>query len=198
MTQSYLDAANDMKRDIAAKVATIKSSPEMVSVMAMLPLLNGMEALLNQPRTTLGALFALESTEGAATPTLALQPDEFVNLPALEAAKKYLRMAGKPARPFREIVKAIKDHGGEVGREDRLKIQLVRSTSDIKKVGEDRFGLTAWYPPRKGRPVGSQNRQVGDVLDDDVEDVELQPDAEADELEPETENAPPEGEALPE
>ena len=150
----------------------------MGEVVKLLPILNGLETLLNHPRTTLGSLFAMDASADAAGATVALQPDEFVHLPALDAAKKYLRMAGKPARPFNEIVEAIKTHGGEVGREDRLRIQLVRSTSDIKKVGEDHFGLTIWYPARKGRPVGSANRPAGaedDVQGDVVEEEIAEP-----------------------
>jgi hypothetical protein len=191
--QSFADAANDLRRQITEKVTDIKSSPEMTAILQLVPLLNGLEALLGQPPTSLGALFALgeSSAAGAIVQTAALRPDEFVHLPALEAAKRYLKKAGQPARPFKEIVEAIKTHGGEVGREDRLKIQLIRSTADIKKVGDDLFGLLEWYPSRRGRPVGSGGARGTEV---DAAD-ESSSDASEHEKAIEEENAPPEGEA---
>jgi hypothetical protein len=191
---SYSQAADDMRRDIQQKVETIKDSPEMREITRLLPILNGLEQLLDHPPTSLSQLFALPGSPEASG-AASLLPDTFVHMTTLDAAKKYLKIVGKPARPFREIVEAIKAHGGEVGREDRLRIQLVRSTAEVKKVGDDRYGLLEWYPSRRGRPVGSPNQRStaeseAEPTDDELETNEQPEGAELHDDEQEVDPAP--------
>jgi hypothetical protein len=188
MTDTISAAADDLRQQICEKVDRIKGDPAMGEIVKMQAALNGLEDFLNRPRTTLGALFGLDG--GAAiAPMAAMQPDEFVNLPALDAAKRFLRKVGKPARPFSDIVRGVRSGGGVVNYEDKLRTQLVRS-NDVKKVADDLFGLAEWYPARKGRPPaegGSKAVRPASLADlnDDGED-------EHEEVEsPNAENAPP-------
>ncbi len=158
MTDSIFAAVTSLREQIQTKVDAIKSDPAMAEILKLQKALNALEVLLGRSATSLSQVFALEEGDGGGSPSVA--PDEFVHVPALDAAKRYLKKAGKPARPFAEIVAAIKAGGAVVTAEDRLRIQLVRSTSEVKKVGDDLFGLLDWYPARKGRPPGSKGRAV--------------------------------------
>lgn len=152
-------AADKLREEISAHLEELKANPLIVEIQKKQKALNSLEELLGVPLTKTSKIFALGASlqEGEPVP---VEPDEFVHLSMLEAAKLYLRKAGKPARTIGEIIGAIRSGGGIVTAEDRLKIQLVRSTAEVKKVGEDRFGLLEWYPARKGRPPGSAGRSA--------------------------------------
>lgn len=156
MDHAIAAAADALRATIAAKVEEVKANPTMAEILRHHMALNSLEDVMGRPKTSLASLFALESSAGGAAPAISFPPDEFVNLPALDAAKRFLRKVGKPARPFADIVKGIRAGGGVVNYEDKLRAQLVRS-NDVKKVGDDLWGLMEWYPARKGRPPAEAN-----------------------------------------
>jgi hypothetical protein len=101
---------------------------------------------------------------------ISVEPDEFVGLDALDAAKKFLKKPRK-AVPFKDIVAAIRAGGGDPGSEQKLKVSLARSTWDIVKVGEDRFGLLEFYPHiKRGKKKNgaSKNEAVDAVAETEV------------------------------
>jgi hypothetical protein len=156
MSQEIQNAADALRRQAAEKVEGIKGDPRLAEVIQVLTALNALEVLLQQPKTTLAALFAPE-TGGGAGPvmmTASVAVDEFVNLSPLEAAKQYLDKIGRPARNLDDIIKGIKAGGGDVPNKSALRNQLNRS-AEVKAVSGDVFGLAAWYPKKRGRPVGS-------------------------------------------
>jgi hypothetical protein len=174
MNQEMQSAAAALRRELGEKVAAIKNDPQMAEVMEMVRVLNGLEGLIQQSKTTLAQVFALEDGTATAAITPTVAPDEFVHIAALEAAKRYLRKVGKPAREFREIVTAIKAGGGEVRDEAALRNSLIRSTADIKKVSDSLFGLLEWYPARRGRPPGSKSTNGQNDAQDDGEQQQTQ------------------------
>ena len=186
MDDAISSAADNLRAQIQAKVDQVKSDPVMAELIKLQTALNALEAVLGRPATSLAQFFALESG-GTPTMTTAIAPDEFVNLPMLDAAKRFLRKVGKPARPFGDVVRGVRAGGGLVNYEDKLKIQLVRS-NDVKKVGEDLFGLADWYPARKGRPPADGARTTRAASLSEFTDEEG-PKGD------ENENASPEGEA---
>src|SRR6266702_6527734 len=112
MSQEIQTAADKLRGQIAEKVATIKGDPQMIEVIQLLAALNGLEPLLQQPKTTLSSFFALNGEAASAGSTTVaaaegrrpvITRDEFVHVPALEAAKRYLRKAERPARSLDEI-----------------------------------------------------------------------------------------------
>lgn len=168
MTDPLNAAADKLKEEINEHVAELKASPLVVEIQKKQKALNALEELLGVPATKLGTILSLGTATEEGAP-VEVGPDEFVHLPMLDAAKAYLKKAGKPARDIDEIIAAIRRGGGIVTAVDRLKTQLVRSTSEVKKVSDTHFGLLEWYPARKGRPPGSPNRSAGHADDDDAD-----------------------------
>lgn len=167
MTDPLTTAAQKLKEEITEHVEEVKSNPLIAEILKKKKALNALEELLGLPTTKLGQILSLDAEESA---QVHVGPDEYVHLPMLDSAKAYLRKAGKPARTIEEIIEAIRRGGGVVSNEDRLKVQLVRSTGEIKKVGDGLFGLLEWYPARKGRPPGSPNRGSDRIDADDDDD----------------------------
>lgn len=142
MNEAYRDALGQARQDLGLKVSEVKSSPLMAEILELHQMLNGLESVLKEPKTSLGALFNLTPEKG--TETVQVRFDEFVGLPSLDASKKYLKMCSD-ARPFSEIVTAVRDGGGRIDNEEELKTSLSRSTFDIIKIG-DRYGSIEKYP----------------------------------------------------
>jgi hypothetical protein len=166
MSNEIINAAESLRRQAAEKVEAIKGDPRMTEVLQVLAALNALETLLQQPKTTMSALFALEIGESAPVTGSAFLLDEFVNVTPLEAAKKYLAKVGRPARNLDDIIKGIKAGGGEVTNRSVLRNQLNRS-GEVKTIGDDVFGLTEWYPKKRGRPVGSGGASGSEAQDDE-------------------------------
>lgn len=162
MNEAYRNALDQARQDLAAKVAEIKSTPLMLEVLELHQMLNGLESLLKEPKTSLGSLFNLTPEDGEAT--IRVRFDEFVGLTSLDAAKKYLRKCSD-ARPFPEIAGAIRNGGGKVDNEEDLRTSLSRSTLDIIKIG-DRYGAIEKYPhvkrggKIKRKPADSSSQTV--------------------------------------
>jgi len=143
--QAFQAAADEIRRQIDEKVALIKADPVMNEVLKLHEVLNGLEKLMDQPRTSLGDLLGFATEEASRLPgPPSVRFDEFFGLAALEAAKKYLKKC-TDARPFQEIVDAIRSGGGKVESEEDLRKGLSRSTLDMVKIG-DRYGLREHYP----------------------------------------------------
>jgi uncharacterized protein YoaH (UPF0181 family) len=100
------------------------------------------------PRTSLSAIFALED-EKPSSDTVQVAAHDFFAMPALDAAKKYLKRKGIPTH-FDEIVAGIKAGGALFESEEKLRESLVRSTYEIKKVG-DMYGLTEWLGQKSAK-----------------------------------------------
>jgi hypothetical protein len=153
MTDSLKEAALEIRRQIEQKVELLKASPEMVEVMTLHRGLNGLEDVLREARTVLADFFdpMLGTLEIAAPPLPApgARFDEFYGVSDLQAAKIYLKKR-TDARPFDEIVAAIRSGGAKVESEEKLRIGLSRSTLDIVKI-RDRYGHLDNYPDEKAR-----------------------------------------------
>lgn len=155
MNEVYMNALVQARMDLADKVALIKSSPVMAEILELHQTLNGLESLLKEPKTPLGSLFNL-SLDGE-EPSIRVRFDEFIGLSPLDAGKKYLRKC-QDARPFEEILTAIREGGAKVDNEDDFRRSLTRSTMEIIKIGE-RYGALEKYPDIKARRVAKARKQ---------------------------------------
>ncbi len=166
-TESLREAAKTIREQIDQKVAAIKSDPVMMDVLKLQTALNTLEGLMGEPSTSLAHLFGMQDEASTA-----MRPDEFYGLSALDAAKKYLEKRGE-ARPFNEIVEAIRAGGGKVESEEDLKLSLARSTYEVAKVNENTYGLVKFYAHvKRGRKrKGESEAQDADTDHEDLADV---------------------------
>jgi hypothetical protein len=156
MSSPFETAATEARRLAEEFAAELKQHPAMSGLIRNHAGLNAIEDLMQVQRTSLGELLGLGDLAATGGSQLSrVKFDEFVAVPALEAAKKYLRK-GNDARPFQEIVDAIKAGGGKVEDEENLRVGLSRSTLDIVKLG-DRYGLLEHYP--RIQRGGSKNKK---------------------------------------
>jgi hypothetical protein len=83
----------------------------------------------------------------AKKPSVQLTSDTFFNLSLVDATKKYLRMAGRPARSTDEIAEALSRGGLPDVSKTSLSAVLFRAVKgrQIVKVGKGHWGLTEWY-----------------------------------------------------
>jgi len=189
MSDAILAAAEELRRKIDEKVGVIKADPNMAEVLRLQQGLNALEEIVGQPKSTLAQLFGLDApTAEASTSVYSIRPDEYYGLDPLDAAKRYLKRRGQ-ARPFKEIVEAIRRGGCKADNEQDLKMRMARSTYEVAVLPDEHYGLVEFYPHLK-RGKGSKKRAVGATPDaaaaghDDTE----QPDHEE---EHEEENASP-------
>jgi hypothetical protein len=177
MNEQVQTAADAIRSEVTQKANSLMADPQMTELVQLIHGLNALEGILQKPKTTLASLFLVkgEAPASVTATNVTVARDEFVHIPALEAAKRYLRKVGKTtakeARTLDEIVNAIKSGGGEVPNISVLRTQLIRSTADIKKVSEDVFGLLEWYPKKRGRPVGSGGAST-DAVEQAIEQYE--------------------------
>ena len=87
---------------------------------------------------------------------------------ALDAAKAYLRKQ-RDARPFPEILEAVRGGSAKVEAENKLRTQVSRSTLDVVKIN-DRYGWLDNYPHEKSKRLKGIRR--GPVADDPKDDSE--------------------------
>jgi hypothetical protein len=174
MTDPIKEAAAEIRRRIEDKVAELRATPAMTEVMTLHPSLNALEDVLREPRTSLAEFFgdffgsSLPGTVGVSRPVSpAVKFDEFYGMSDLPAAKAYLKKRSD-ARPFDEIVAAIRSGGGKVESEEKLRTGLSRSTLDIVKIG-DRYGHIDSYPDEKAKRLkGFRKTTVADVEKDEA------------------------------
>lgn len=200
MSDPIQEMAAKLLEQLHTKVQALKETSEMQEVLKLHRALNALEEI-TQPGTptTLASVFGLGAepeAAGSAVPRFQLKPWEFTGLLPLEAAKKYLKLAGEP-RSISDIADAINRHGGSAGSIDHLKTSLTRSTLDIVKVGEDMYGPIEFFPhiKRSGKPKKKTGATNGaSVEEDDGEDVEQPADeAEAPVVRDEAQPRPAEG-----
>jgi hypothetical protein len=162
-------AVEELRSKIDERVATLKSDPLMREIIDLQTALNALEKLLNEPPTSLGQLMNLGAAPDDTAPLVRF--DEFVGLEPLDAAKRYLKKR-TDARPFTEIIEAIKRGGGSVGSEDALRTGLSRSTFDIIKIG-DRYGWLENYPQvKRGKTKRKADVGTPDVTETPEEGTE--------------------------
>lgn len=83
-----------------------------------------------------------------------VQADSFVGLNITEAAAKYLRMAGRPAKTTEQVSEALRRGGMNVTQASVSSILRKNnrdSEGDVIKVGRGLWGLQEWYPGRPRR-----------------------------------------------
>jgi hypothetical protein len=150
MTTKMMDAIDELRSEVKDLAEGILKDPRLNEIKRRLTVLNGLEDLSSQPKTALSALF---NFGGVASETdIVIEPDEFHGKEALDAAKRYLKKrgsAGDKSALFQDILAAIRRGGGDPGNEDKLKVSLAKSTWDVTKIGEDRFGLLEFFPDIK-------------------------------------------------
>src|SRR6516225_5592987 len=110
MTDPIFEAIEELKRRIDEQVIYLKESPAWSDVVRLREALNAMEKVADVSPTSLSALFGL-SEEGGDSLSSIVKFDEFYGIQQLDAAKRYLKKRSD-ARPFEEIVLAIKVGGG--------------------------------------------------------------------------------------
>ena len=98
-------------------------------------------------------------------PSPSVRFDEFYGIPELQAAKLYLKKY-PDARPFEEIVAAIRAGSGKVETEAKLHTGLSRSTLDVVKIGE-RYGHIDNYPEEKAKRLKRLRRSQADERRDE-------------------------------
>src|SRR5207249_7775200 len=160
MSIALKTAADELQTKIRGLVDELKSDPRMAEIVSSHKTLNALEEHLKLPKTSLASYFGLNDGVDQSD-TVQVAPHDFFALPALDAAKKYLKKKGVAAH-FDEILGAIKAGGAIVESEDDLRLSLVRSTYEIKKVG-DMYGLTEWLgqkptPKRKTKTERVQEK----------------------------------------
>lgn len=144
MDSTILAAIETLRANIDASATEIKNHPKMAEIIEWHQALNALEGIAGRSRTPLTEFLGFGSKDTTADTSTVVRFDEFFGVPALEAGKRYLRKRTE-ARPFDEIVAAIKSGGGRVESEDDLRMGLSRSTLDVVKIG-DRYGLMEHYP----------------------------------------------------
>lgn len=152
MPDTLQAAADEIKNGIAGKAEEIKASPEMAELLRLLKALNALEDVLGVPLSSAGQMLGLAEPKDEE-----VKPGEFYGLSPLEAAKRFLKKRGE-ARPFDEILNAVRVGGGVSVNERDLRISLARSTWEIAKVGADVYGLLEFYPHVKR---GKKQREGG-------------------------------------
>jgi len=162
MDDTLRAAAQALRNELDARAAFIKDLPVMTQVLKLHSALNALEALMEEPRTTLAQLFGMENAEAPAP----IRSDEFYGLAPLDAAKRYLKKRGE-ARPFTEILEAIQTGGGRVDAPEDLRLSLSRSTYEVAKVGDDLYGLVEFYPHLK-RERGKKKRGASEAADAEI------------------------------
>lgn len=149
MSDTLMSATEEVRSKVAKLASEILDDPRMGDLRKLLAGLNTLEDLCGQPKTAMASLFNFGGADKTEVP---IEPHEFYGKEPLDAAKRYLKKrgdAGEISAPFGDIVAAIKRGGGDPGNEDRLKVSLARSTWDVAKIGDERFGLLEFFPDIK-------------------------------------------------
>lgn len=99
--------------------------------------------------------------------------DTFTGMTIAEAAEKYLRMVGRPARTTENIVEGLARGGlGKVSPASVASILVREHNSDgpVVRVKKGVFGLAEWYPRRPPKTKGAKTN--GDNSEDADEGTE--------------------------
>jgi hypothetical protein len=121
-----------------------------------------------------GASLSTGVAGATATRPAEIGPDTFTGLTILQAAERYLRMVGRPARTTEEIVEAVARGGLQKASPGSVATILIRSHNGegpVVRVQKGLFGLADWYPKRPPKTKGSA-KGVSDDATDDVDAAE--------------------------
>jgi hypothetical protein len=133
-------------------------------------------AALKKARDALGGL-SLGSQRATDTE---IGPDAFTGMTIAEAAEKYLRIVGRPARTTENIVEGLMRGGLRKVSPASVASILVRehnSDGPVVRVQKGVFGLAAWYPRRPPKTKGAKAN--GEEAEADEESGEAEGEAEA-------------------
>lgn len=186
MASDFSGLIDGIKLQASNLVEQIRTDPKIASLRKLQVALNSLEDLAGYPRTSMGMLLQFENdTDETSGSNSAGAPDEFYGLEPLEAAKRFLHKVGpvRKSADFNEIVRAIRAGGGDPGNEDKLRVSLARSTVEVAKVGDDRFGLLEFYPHVKRGTPGRKKKgetEVTPSIDAVVAEAPTGKDADAD------------------
>ena len=145
MSDTLRNAKEEVRQQLVDALEDMKEDPRMVKITKLHQGLNTLEALTEGPKTSLSDLIA-EVLGLDSESALSVQPGEFFGRDQLKAAKMYLKRKGKSGAPFDEIVRAVKEGGGKVTSEEKLRVSLGRSTLDIAKVGLEHYAMLEFFP----------------------------------------------------
>ena len=165
----HLDIAIDATlQELQGLVSELKSDPRLASIRKLHGAVNQLEDLAQRPRTSIASLLDFGLSDGEALTGeahISISPHEFFGLEPLEAAKRYLKKIGPTRKSalFAEIVSAIRAGGSDPGNEDKLRISLSRSTFEVAKIGDDRYGLLEFFPHVKRGTPGRKKKTEGDL-----------------------------------
>jgi len=177
MSSAHLDVAIEgARKELEEIVADLKSDPRLSTIRKLHTAMNQLEDLADRPRTSIASLLDFGMSDGGQSTTetrsISVSPHEFFGMEPLEAAKLYLKKVGpvRKSAMFDEIVTAIRSGGGDPGNEDKLRISLSRSTFEVAKISDDRYGLLEFFPHVKRGTPGRKKKPEGDVPVDAVEE----------------------------
>ncbi len=81
-----------------------------------------------------------------------IKPDQFYNKPLATAVREFLEMRGE-ATAWEDIVRALREGNFDLPKtkqaEDEARMTVLRNTANFVLVGNNFFGLKAWYPESK-------------------------------------------------
>jgi len=141
MSDRLITLIAGLKIQVEEAIEQIKADAKMKEVLSLHQALNTLEATAAVPKTLLVDLFGFEDMD-------IIRADEFYGLEPLEAAKRWLRKRGQAAL-FDDILTGIRSGGCDVTDPKEFRVSLARSTREIRKVGDDRYGLLEFYPELK-------------------------------------------------
>jgi hypothetical protein len=174
------NATLDLKSKISEQVDALREQEIWQEITRIHSALNALEEIRKVPKTDLGTLLGIMCDDQPK-----IGKHEFAGLPALEAAKRFLRKIAprQTAASLDEIIAALKSGSLDADR-DELRISLSRSTTEIYKAGEDIYGLVESFPHIKrgtpGRKKGAtatngitalQSAGTGPSSDEDVAEL---------------------------
>jgi hypothetical protein len=167
MSHALNAAVEELREQLAASIESLKEDPKMAEVLKLHAALNTMEELIGAPPTSLSAAFALE-------PSMTVPPGEFYGMNALKAAKRFLKMRGRPGASLNEIVAAVRAGGAKIDSVDKLRVSLGRSTTDVAIVGTGHYALLEFYPHvqrgKKGKTTEGETTDNEGLLSPNEED----------------------------
>jgi hypothetical protein len=162
MADALENAVVDLKGKIAEQVIALQAEASWREIQRLHTGLNALEDICKLPRTELAAVLGIGSID---RPTI--KPYEFAGLPALDAAKQYLRKIApnQKAASLDQILTGL-ESGNLKANRDELRISLSRSTTEIYKTGEDIYGLVENFPHiKRGTPGRRKSANAAAVLD---------------------------------
>lgn len=88
-----------------------------------------------------------------------IRPDQFFNRPLATAVREFLEIRGA-AVEWPEIVKGLREGNFDLQKtkqaEEEARTTILRNTANFVLVGDNHFGLKAWYPKRREKAEESE------------------------------------------